>query len=120
MSTAKRVERRPTAILAAEVAGYSRFMSADEGGTLAELKAHCRALVDAKITELLGQIVKTTGDSNLTVFSSVVDTLRCAVEVQHGMATRNAEVPEDKRIEFRVVIDQGDVLIEGATFSGTG
>ena len=102
------------------MAGYSRLMGADEEGTLAELKAHRRALVDPTITEHRGRIVKTTGDGILVEFSSVVDALRCAVEVQRGMATRNAEVPQDKRIEFRIGIHQGDVVIEGGDIFGDG
>src|SRR6476646_4766089 len=112
--------RRLTAILAADVAAYSRLMGAEEEGTLAELKAHRRALVDPAITEHRGRIVKTTGDGILVEFSSVVDALRCAVEVQRGMATRNAEVPQDKRIEFRIGIHQGDVVIEGGDIFGDG
>ena len=115
-----RVERRLAAILAADVAGYSRLMGIDEEGTLAELKAHRRALVDRKITEHRGRIVKTTGDGMLVEFASVVDALRCAVEVQRGMAERNAEVSHDKRIEFRVGIHQGDVIIEGGDIFGDG
>ena len=120
MSTTERVERRLTAILAADVAGYSRLMGTDEEGTLVELKAHRRALVDPTITEHRGRIVKTTGDGILVEFSSVVDALRCAVEVQRGMATRNSEVPQDKRIEFRIGIHQGDVVIEGGDIFGDG
>jgi len=120
LSTVERVERRLTAILAADVAGYSRLMGADEEGTLAQLKAHRRALIDPKITEHRGRIVKTTGDGMLVEFASVVDALRCAVEVQRGMAERNAEVPQDKRIEFRVGIHQGDVIIEGGDIYGDG
>jgi adenylate cyclase len=120
LSTTERVERRLTAILAADVAGYSRLMGTDEEGTLADLKAHRRALVDPTITEHRGRIVKTTGDGILVEFSSVVDALRCAVEVQRGMATRNAEVPQNKRIEFRVGIHQGDVVIEGGDIFGDG
>jgi len=116
----ERVERRLTAILAADVAGYSRLMGADEEGTLARLKAHRRALVDPKITEHRGRIVKTTGDGMLVEFASVVDALRCAVEVQRGMAERNAEVPQDKRIEFRVGIHQGDIIIDGDDIFGDG
>src|SRR5438045_9785105 len=101
------VERRLAAILAADVAGYSRLMGADEEGTLAQLQAHRRALVDPNITEHRGRIVKTTGDGMLVEFASVLDAVRCAVEVQRGMAERNAEVTQDKRIEFRVGIDQG-------------
>src|SRR6266508_3894574 len=116
----ERVERRLTAILAADVAGYSRLMGVDEEGTLAQLKAHRRALVDPKITEHRGRIVKTTGDGMLVEFASVVDALRCAVEVQRGMAERNAEVPQEKRIEFRVGIHQGDIVVEDQDIFGDG
>jgi adenylate cyclase len=95
-------------------------MGADEEGTLALLKAHRRALVDPKITEHHGRIVKTTGDGMLVDFASVVDALRCAVEVQQGMAVRNAEVPPEKRIEFRVGIHQGDVIVDGDDILGDG
>ena len=116
----ERVERRLTAILAADVAGYSRLMGADEEGTLAQLKAHRRALVDPKITEHRGRIVKTTGDGMLVEFASVVDALQCAVEIQRGMVERNAAVPQDKRIEFRVGINFGDIIIEGDDIFGDG
>src|SRR5262249_13198308 len=96
LSTAERAERKLTAILAADVAGYSRLMGADEEGTLAQLKAHRRALVDPKIAEHRGRIVKTTGDGMLVEFASVVDALRCAIEVQRGMVERNAGVPQEK------------------------
>jgi adenylate cyclase len=102
LSTVEHVQRRLTAILAADIAGYSRLMGADDEGTLAQLKAHGSALVDPKITEHRGRIVKTTGDGILVEFASVVDALRCAVEVQRGMAECNVEVPQEKRIEFRV------------------
>src|SRR5467141_3189070 len=92
------VERRLAAILAADVAGYSRLMGADEEGTLARLKAHRRELVDPRIKEHRGRIVKTTGDGMLVEFPSVVDAVRCAVEIPRAMVDRNAEVPEDKRI----------------------
>jgi adenylate cyclase len=115
-----RVERRLAAILAADVAGYSRLMGIDEEGTLARLKGHRRGLVDPKIAEHHGRIVKTTGDGMLVEFASVVDTLRCAVEVQRGMAERNAEVPQDKRIEFRVGIHQGDIILDGDDIFGDG
>jgi hypothetical protein len=85
-------------------------MGVDEEGTLARLKAHRHALVDPKIAENRGRIVKTTGDGMLVEFASVVDALRCAVEVQRRMAVRNTEVPQEKRIEFRVGIHQGDVI----------
>jgi adenylate cyclase len=112
--------RRLTAILAADVAGYSRLMGADEEGTLGQLKAHRRALVDPKIAEHQGRIVKTTGGGMLVEFASVVDALRCAVEVQRGMAERNAEVPQDRRIEFRVGIHEGDIILDGEDIFGDG
>src|SRR6267378_5527628 len=96
----ERVERRLAAILAADVAGYSRLMGADEEGTLAQLKAHRRELVDPRIKEHRGRIVKTTGDGMLVEFVSVVDAVRCAVEIQRGMVDRNADVPAARRIEF--------------------
>jgi adenylate cyclase len=91
LSTIEHVQRRLTAILAADVAGYSRLMGNDEERTLAQLKAHRRALLDPKIAEHRGRIVKTTGDGMLVEFASVVDALRCAVEVQRGMSERNAD-----------------------------
>jgi TolB-like protein/class 3 adenylate cyclase/Flp pilus assembly protein TadD len=116
----ERVERRLTAILAADVAGYSRLMGADEEGTLARLKAHRRELVDPKIAEHRGRIVKTTGDGLLAEFASVVDAVRCAVEIQLQMAERNAEVPPDRRIEFRVGINLGDIIIDESDIFGDG
>src|SRR5260370_33740213 len=98
----ERVERRLPAILAADVAGYSRLMGEDEERTLAALKGHRRALFDPKIAEHRGRIVKTTGDGLLAEFASVVDAVRCAVEVQAQMAERNIGVPVEQRIEFRV------------------
>src|ERR1700724_1439967 len=95
----ERVERRLAAILAADVAGYSRLMEADEEGTLAALKAIRRELTDPKIAEHRGRIVKTTGDGALVEFASVVDAARCAIEVQHAMAERHANVPLDRRID---------------------
>src|SRR5882724_13024772 len=94
--------RRLTAILAADVSGYSRLMGADEEGTHERLKAHLRGLVDPKIAEHRGRIVKTTGDGLLAEFPSVVDAVRCAVEIQRGMVDRNAETPEAKHITFRI------------------
>src|SRR5262245_40757168 len=105
--------RRLTAILAADVAGYSRLMGADEEGTHERLRAHLRELVDPKVAEHRGRIVKTTGDGFLAEFSSVVDAVRFAVEVQCGMAERNAATPTEKQIEFRVGINLGDVIVEG-------
>src|SRR6266700_2411447 len=95
-------------------------MGADEEGTLAQLKAHRCALLDPKITEHRGRIVKTSGDGMLAEFASVVDALRCAVELQRSMAERNAEVPQEKRIEFRVGIHQGDIIIDGGDIYGDG
>ena len=96
----ERVERRLAAILAADVAGYSRLMGEDEEGTLAGLKAHRRAVFDPKITEHRGRIVKTTGDGTLVEFASVVDAVRCAVDIQREMAERNADVPAELASSF--------------------
>jgi class 3 adenylate cyclase len=104
--------RRLAAILAADVAGYSRLIGADEGGTLSALKAIRAELLDPTIAAHNGRLVKTTGDGLLVEFSSVVDALRCATEVQAGMADRNATVPADKRIEFRIGINVGDIVVE--------
>ena len=112
--------RRLAAILAADVAGYSRLMGADEEGTLTELKAIRRELSDPKIKEHRGRIVKTTGDGLLIEFASVVDAVRCAVEVQREMAERNAEVPSDRRIEFRMGINLGDIIRDGRDIYGDG
>src|SRR5262245_5119050 len=95
----ERIDRRLAAIFAGDIAGYSRLMGADEEGTLRQLKAHRKELVDPKITEHRGRIVKTTGDGMLVEFVSVVDAVRCAVEIQRAMAERNATVAEDRRIE---------------------
>jgi class 3 adenylate cyclase len=116
----ERVERRLAAILAADVAGYSRLMGADEEGTLARLKALRRELADPKIKEHRGRIVKTTGDGLLIEFASVVDAVRCAVEVQREMAERNADVPSDRRIEFRMGINLGDIMKDGLDIYGDG
>jgi adenylate cyclase len=107
-----RVERRLTAILAADVAGYSRLTGMDEEGTHAQLKDHLGSLVDPKITEHRGRIVKHTGDGLLAEFSSVVDAVRCAVDVQRGMAQRNTDVPYERRIQFRIGIHVGDIIID--------
>jgi TolB-like protein/class 3 adenylate cyclase len=115
-----RVERRLAAIMAVDVAGYSRLMGADEEGTLAALKAIRRETGDPKIAEHRGRIVKTTGDGLLVEFASVVDAVRCAVEVQQAMAGRNADVPADKRIEFRFGIHQGDIIIDDGDIFGDG
>src|SRR5262245_29402421 len=115
-----RVERRLAAILAGDIAGYSRLMSSNEEGTLHNLKLHRKELVDPKITEHRGRIVKTTGDGILVEFVSVVDAVRCAVDIQRGMVERNANVPADKRIEFRIGINVGDIIIDGDDIFGDG
>jgi adenylate cyclase len=114
------VQRRLAAILAADVAGYSRLMGADEEGTHERLKAHLRELVDPKIKEHRGRTVKNTGDGLLAEFPSVVEAVRCAAELQRGMADRNAEIPEDKRITFRVGINLGDVIAGPDDIYGDG
>ena len=116
----ERAERKLAAILAADVAGYSRLMGADEEGTLARLKAHRAEVIDPKVAEHRGRLVKTTGDGILIEFSSVVDAVRCATEVQRAMAERNAEIPDVKRIEFRVGINLGDIIIDGSDIHGDG
>jgi adenylate cyclase len=115
-----RVERRLAAILAGDVAGYSRLMGADDEGTLHALKIHRKQLIDPKITEHRGRIVKTTGDGILVEFVSVVDAVRCAVDIQRGMAERNTDVPADKRIQFRIGINVGDIIIDGGDIFGDG
>ena len=114
------MERRLAAIVAADVAGYSRLMGMDEEGTLAQLKGHREALIDPKIEEHRGRIVKTTGDGALVEFASVVDAVRCAVEVQRGMSERNVGVSVDKRIEFRFGIHLGDIIIDDDDIYGDG
>jgi TolB-like protein/class 3 adenylate cyclase len=116
----ERVERRLTAILAADVAGYSRLTGTDEEGTHVQLQDHLRSLVEPKIAEHRGQVVKSTGDGLLAEFNSVVDAVRCALDVQRGMAQRNTDVPEEKRIEFRIGINVGDVIIDRGDIFGDG
>src|SRR5215471_5771045 len=115
-----RVDRRLAAILAADIAGYSRLMGADEEGTLRQLKAHRKELVDPKITEHRGRIVKTTGDGMLVEFVSVVDAVRCAVDIQRDMLERNSSIPAEKRIQFRIGINVGDIIIDGDDIYGDG
>lgn len=115
-----RVERRLAAIVAADVAGYSRLMGEDEEGTLRSLKSHRKDLVDPKITEHRGRIVKTTGDGLLVEFVSVVDAVRCAVDIQRGMVERNADVPAEKRLAFRVGINVGDIISDASDIYGDG
>src|SRR6476659_8206336 len=114
------VERKLAAIFAGDVAGYSRLMGVDEEGTLHQLKAHRKDLVDPKITEHRGHIVKTTGDGMLVEFVSVVDAVRCAVEIQRGMLERNVDVPADRRIEFRIGINVGDIISDDNDIYGDG
>jgi adenylate cyclase len=116
----ERVDRRLVAILAGDVAGYSRLMGADEEGTLLHLKAHRKELVDPKIAEHRGRIVKTTGDGILVEFVSVVDAVRCAVDIQRGMTERNAKVPRDDRIEFRIGLNVGDIISDADDIYGDG
>jgi len=112
--------RRLAAILAADVAGYSRLMGTDEEGTHARLKAHLRELVEPKIKEHRGHTVKNTGDGFLAEFASVVDAVRCAVEIQRGMADREPDVPQERRIRFRIGINLGDVMVEEHDIFGDG
>src|SRR5262245_50095621 len=116
----ERVDRRLAAIFAGDIAGYSRLMSVDEEGTLRQLKAHRKELVNPKITEHRGRIVKTTGDGMLVEFVSVVDAVRCAVDIQRGMVDRNTHVPPEKRIQFRIGLNVGDIIIDGDDIYGDG
>ena len=115
-----RDHRRLAAIVSADVVGYSLLMGRDDSATLAGLKAHRRELFDPKIVEYGGRIVKTTGDGLLLEFPSVVDAVRCAVDVQRGMAERNSGVPPDKRIDFRIGINVGDIIIDEDDIFGDG
>ena len=115
-----RVKRRLAAILATDVAGYSRLMGTDEEGTLRQLKAHRKELVDPTIAAHHGRIVKTTGDGMLVEFASVIDAARCAVEIQREMIARNEAVQSEKRIEFRMGINLGDIIVDGSDIFGDG
>ncbi|MCH7796614.1 MAG: adenylate/guanylate cyclase domain-containing protein, partial [Proteobacteria bacterium] len=116
----ERVQRRLAAILAADVAGYSRLMGEDEEGTLAALTAHLTELIKPCIAEHRGRVVKTTGDGLLAEFASVVDAVRCAVAFQEGMRDRNAETPKARRIEFRIGVNLGDVIVQDDDVFGDG
>src|ERR1700676_4345088 len=116
----KTVQRRLAAILAADVVGYSRLMNADEMRTLDALKAHRRELLDPAIAAHHGRIVKTPGDGALVEFASVVDAVGCAVALQRGMLSRNAKVPEDKQIVFRIGINLVDTILDGEDFLAHG
>jgi adenylate cyclase len=117
---AERVERRLAAILCADVAGYSRLMGADEEGTLAALRAHRREVIDPLLASHQGRIVKSTGDGLLVEFASVVDAVRAAVLVQQGMASREADLPEDRRMRLRIGINLGDIIGEADDIFGDG
>src|SRR5437867_6288150 len=114
------VVRRLAAILAADVAGYSRLIEADEEGTLSRLKVLRAEIIDPKIAHHKGRIVKTSGDGLLVEFASVVDALRCAAEVQTALAESNAPLPRDRRIEFRIGINVGDIVVEDGDIFGDG
>jgi adenylate cyclase len=116
----RRVDRRLAAILAADVVGYSRLVGEDEEGTLERLKVLRRTLADPKIKEHRGRVVRTMGDGLLVEFASVVDAVRCAVDVQREMGLRNADVPPDQRIEFRIGINLGDIIKDGRDVYGDG
>ena len=116
----KRVERRLAAILAADVAGYSRLMGRDEEGTLAALKSLRHSVIDPKIAESRGRIVKTTGDGALVEFASAVDAVRCALDIQRAMAEGNAKIPDERRVEFRIGINVGDIIIDEGDIYGDG
>ena len=118
--TDQKVERRLAAILASDMVGYSRLIEVDEEGTLARQKAHRSEFIDPKIAEYNGRIVKSTGDGLLLEFASAVDALRCAVDIQRTIAEREAEVPEDRRIRYRVGINVGDIVIDGDDILGAG
>src|SRR5467141_4577683 len=113
-------KRKLAAILVADIAGYSRLMGTDEEGTLARLKLLRRELIDPKNKQHRGGFVKTTGDGILIEFPSVVDAVRCAMDVQRGMAERNADVTDEQRIEFRVGINLGDIMIDAEDIHGDG
>ncbi len=115
-----RIQRRLAAILAADVAGYSRLMGGDEEGTFAALTAHRAELIEPCIAEHRGRVVKTTGDGLLAEFASVVDAMRCAVAFQEGMRERNSDIPEDRRIEFRIGVNLGDIIVEDDDIYGDG
>jgi adenylate cyclase len=112
--------RRLAAILAADVAGYSQQIGADEEGTLNRLRSIRADIIEPKITEQRGRIVKTTGDGLLVEFSSVVDALRCATQWQHGIDQRTVAAPRDDRIEFRIGVHQGDIVVEDDDIFGDG
>ena len=114
------MERRLAAILATDVVGYSRLMEADEAGTLSALKSHRKNLIDPEVAGHHGRIVKLMGDGALVEFGSVIDAVECAAAIQQSMNERNAEVPENRRIEFRIGINIVDIIVEGEYIYGDG
>lgn len=118
--TPEREVRKLAAVLAADMVGYSRLMEADESGTIARQRSHRRDLIDPTISKHNGRTVKTTGDGMLVEFSSVVEAVRCAIEIQRAMAEREAGVADEQRIRYRVGINLGDIVIEGEDIYGDG
>src|SRR5689334_6902702 len=116
----QRVERKLVAILAADVAGYSRLIGLDEEGTLARLKTLRRGVIDPEIASHRGRVVKTTGDGLLIEFASVVDAVRCAVAVQRACVESETALPHDRRIEFRIGVNLGDIVVDGDDILGDG
>ena len=116
----KYAQRRLAAILVADVVGYSRLMGEDEEGTLEALTAHRTELIEPCIAEHRGRVVKTTGDGLLAEFASVLDSIRCAVAIQEGMADRNIATSDDHRIEFRIGVNLGDVIVQDNDIYGDG
>ncbi len=119
-SEPKSTERKLAAVLAADMVGYSRLMELDERGTLARLRTHRAELIDPAIAKNQGRIIKTTGDGMLVEFQSVADAVRCAVEVQDRMRRRNSDVSDDRRMEFRIGINLGDIIFEDGDIYGEG
>ena len=118
--SSEHIDRRLAAVLAADVVGSCRLIGIDEEGTVAQLRALRRTLFDPKVTDHRGRIVKNTGDGALVEFASVVDAVRCAVDIQRGMAERNTDVPQHKRIELRIGIHVGDIIIADDDIFGDG
>jgi adenylate cyclase len=114
------MERRLAAVLAADMAGYSRLMEADEQGTLARLRTSRMELIDPAIAKNHGKIIKTTGDGMLVEFQSVADAVKCAIEIQERMRRRNADVPDEGRIQFRIGINLGDIIFDQNDIFGDG
>src|SRR5262245_42609092 len=116
----ERIQRRLAAILAADVVGYSRLMEADEAGTMATLKARRKEVLEPLVAKHQGRVFKVTGDGVLVEFASAVSAVQCAVQLQHGMESANADLPADRRIRLRLGINLGDVMVEGIDLDGDG